>query len=122
MTMDTDTLQRYADAWNDHDIDAIMALMTDDCVFLTGGGSNHFGTRYQGRDEVRERFIEVWTELPDVTFSNARHFVDGDRGCSEWTFSGTRADGTRVEVDGCDLFEFEGDLIRVKNSFIKIVK
>jgi len=39
---------------------------------------------------------------------------------SEWTFVGTRAsDGLRVEVDGCDLFTFRGDRIRVKDSWRK---
>ena len=117
--MDNQDLKRYAQAWNEHDIDTIMAMMTDDCVFVTAGGTEPYGTRYEGKDTVKARFVEVWTDLPDVRFSNDRHFVAGNRGCSEWTFSGTRTDGTRVEVDGCDLFEFENNLIRVKNSFIK---
>ena len=42
-----------------------------------------------------------------------------DRGCSEWTFTATRPDGSNIEIDGCDLFTFEAGKIRVKNSFVK---
>ena len=118
--MNENDLQAYTDAWNAHDIDEIMSYMTDDCVFETGGGSEKYGTRYQGFELVKSRFIDVWTEYPDVQFENARHFAQGDRGCSEWTFLATKSDGTKIEIDGCDLFTFVGDKIRVKNSFIKI--
>ena len=117
--MNEKDLEDYADAWNAHDIDRIMSYHTDDCVFETGGGKERYGTRFAGRDTVRARFIEVWTELPDVRFENGTHFVSGNRGCSEWTFLATRPDGTPMEVDGCDLFTFEGGKIKVKNSLLK---
>jgi ketosteroid isomerase-like protein len=91
--MTRDDLQKYGDAWNAHDIDTIMSYMTEDCIFETGGGSERWGTRFEGFDTVRERFIDVWTSIPDVRFENSRHFVEGDRGCSEWTIIGTLADG-----------------------------
>ena len=118
--MNTEDLEKYAAAWNAHDIDTIMEMMTEDCIFLTGGGTDHWGTRFEGADVVRERFVEVWTDIPDVHFRNGRHFAQGDRGCSHWTLCGTRTDGTVVEVDGCDLFEFAHGKIRVKDSYIKI--
>ena len=46
--------------------------------------------------------------------------VAGDRGAAEWTFRATDDDGAAFEVRGCDLFEFDGDLIRVKNAFRKV--
>jgi len=112
-------LEAFSRAWNDHDIDALMSYMTDDCVFFSGGGADAYGSRYEGLREVRERFESVWKDLPDVSFENARHFVSGNRGCSEWTLVATRPDGSKLEVDGCDLFEFEGNLISVKNTFLK---
>ena len=75
-------LQHYSDAWNAHDIDAVMSYMSADCVFETGGGSERYGTRYEGFDVVRERFIEVWTDIPDVHFEGLVHFVQGEHGCS----------------------------------------
>jgi len=45
--------------------------------------------------------------------------VHGERGVSEWTFTGTARDGIRLEVNGCDLFTFRGGRIAVKNSYRK---
>ena len=96
--------------------------MTEDCVFETGGGKARYGTRYQGHDIVRERFIEVWTDIPDVRFENAIHFGDDKYGCSEWTFIGTTRDGKQLELDGCDLFTFRGGKISSKRAYLKAKK
>lgn len=115
----TEFLQAFADAWNEHDVDALMSFMTDDCVFEASAGPEVCGTRSKGRDAVRTAFAQVWTTFPDAHWGNARHFVCGDRGVSEWTFTGTAHDGTRVEVHGCDLFMFRGGRIALKNSYRK---
>ncbi len=47
--------------------------------------------------------MKAWADFPDAQWTRARHFVAGGRGVSEWTFSGTKRDGTRVEVAGCVL-------------------
>jgi len=112
-------LQAFADAWNRHDVDALMTFMTDDCVFDSSTGSDVCGARYAGRDAVRAGFAEVWKTFPDAHWGNASHFVQGDRGVSEWTFTGTKSDGSRVEVHGCDLFTFREGKIAVKNSYRK---
>ena len=115
----TEVLQAFADAWNRHDVDALMSFMSDDCVFEASAGPDICGARYTGREAVRAAFAEVWTTFPDAHWGNASHFVHGDRGVSEWTFTGTRADGTCVEVRGCDLLTFRGDKIALKNSYRK---
>jgi steroid delta-isomerase-like uncharacterized protein len=113
------TLQDFADAWNRHDLDALMAFMTEDCVFEASAGPSIFGTRYVGCEAVRAGFAEVWATFPDAHWDDARHFICGARGVSEWTFTGTRADGTHVEVHGCDLFTFRDGKIALKNSYRK---
>ena len=115
----TELLQAFADAFNRHDVEAVMSYMTEDCVFEASAGPEVCGTRYVGRVAVRAAFAEVWAIFPDAQWSNARHFVCGKRGVSEWTFTGTRADGTRVEVHGCDLFTFRDGRISLKNSYRK---
>ena len=68
---------------------------------------------------MREAFARVFKLFPDAHFGAARHFVADDRGCSEWTFTGTAVDGKRVEVLGCDLFTFRGGKIALKSSYFK---
>jgi steroid delta-isomerase-like uncharacterized protein len=112
-------LQAFADAFNRHDSDAIMAFMTEDCVFEASAGDEVCGERHVGADAVREAFTDVWATFADAAWLDARHFVCGNRGVSEWTFTGTRADGTRLEVHGCDLFTFRDGKIALKNSYRK---
>ena len=112
-------LQAFADAWNRHDVDALMTFMTDECVFEASAGPEISGTRFAGREAVRAGFADVFATFPDAHWGDARHFVSGDRGVSEWTFTGTRADGARVEVHGCDVFTFRDGKIAVKNSYRK---
>ena len=83
-----EVLQAFADAWNRHDVDALMSFMTEDCVFEASAGPDVCGTRYAGREAVRAGFAEVWRTFPDARWGNARHFVQGERGVSEWTFAG----------------------------------
>lgn len=114
-----DFLQAFADAWNRHDVDDLMSFMTDDCVFETSAGEDICGTRYEGAEAVREGYSKSWRDFPDAQWKDARHFVIGDRGVSEWVFAGTKDDGKRSEVAGCDIFTFRDGKIVVKNSYRK---
>lgn len=119
MSISIADLQAFADAWNRHDIDALMRFMTDDCVFESSAGADACGSRYAGSEAVRAGFSEVWNTYPDAHWRSPRHFICGDRGVSEWTFTGTRPDGSRVEVNGCDVFTFRDGKIAIKNSYRK---
>ena len=112
-------LERFADAWNRHDLDALMSMMTDDGVFEASAGAEVNGQRSEGNQAVRAAYAAVFETFPDAHWANARHFVAGNRGVSEWTFTGTRQDGTRVEVNGCDLLTFRDGRIAIKNSYRK---
>jgi ketosteroid isomerase-like protein len=112
-------LTAFGDAWNRHDVDALMSMMTDDCVFEASSGGNVDGERHEGPRAVRAAYAAVFEQYPNAHWGNARHWAAGDRGVSEWVFTGTRADGTRVEVNGCDLFTLRGGKIAVKNSYRK---
>jgi ketosteroid isomerase-like protein len=96
-----------------------MAMMTADCVFESSAGDHVMGERREGQEDVRAAFAAVFVAFPDAHWANPRHLVAGNRGVSEWTFTGTNEDGTRVEVNGCDLFTFSQGRIAVKNSYRK---
>ena len=112
-------LHEFGEAFNRHDLDVLMALMTDDCVFDASAGESVDGERHHGPRAVGEAFAAVFAQFPDAQWRDARHFVAGDRGLSEWTFTGTRSDGTRVEVRGCDVFTLRDGKIAIKDSFRK---
>jgi steroid delta-isomerase-like uncharacterized protein len=112
-------LDAFANSWNRHDTAATLAAMTDDCVFETSFGPTVTGTRYVGQAETRRGIEDVFKQFPDALWNGPRHFIAGDRGVTEWVFTGTRSDGTRVEVQGCDVFTFRDGKIAVKNSYRK---
>lgn len=115
----TDMLAAFSDAWNRHDLPALMSFMHADCVFDTAAGPEAFGTRHTGHEAVAAAFASAWKNFPDAQWRNGKHMVMGDRGMSEWTFTGTALDGTRSESDGVDLFTFKDGKILVKNVFRK---
>jgi len=116
-----EALKQVLDAFNRHDLDAIMSHFADDCVLETPRGPEPWGSRFVGRDEVRRGLAARFEGIPDVHYGDEDHFVSGDRGVSEWTISGTTVQGRRIEVRGCDLWTFGDDgTITRKDSFWKI--
>lgn len=113
------TLRDFADAWNRHDLDALMSFMADDCAFHAVAGADLLGRSFVGRTAVAEGFKLAWTTFPDAAWLDGDHFVCGERGVSESTFRGTKADGTRIEARMVDVFTFRGGLIAVKNAYRK---
>jgi ketosteroid isomerase-like protein len=117
-----DTLKAIADAFNRHDLDAIMAFFADDAVFESPRGPDPWGRRFEGKAAVREGLAGRFAGIPDVHYGEDDHFVAGDRGASEWTLTGTTTDGVGLEVRGCDLWTFRDGLVTRKDSFWKIVE
>ena len=62
-TVTTDTLAAFSDAWNRHDIDALMSFMTPDCIFQTAAGPEACGTRHIGTEAVRKAFAAAWATV-----------------------------------------------------------
>ena len=116
------TLKSFLEAFNRHDLDAIMEYFADDCVLYLPRGSSPRGSCFAGKAEVRKGLATRFEGLPDVHYADDRHWVCGDLGVSEWTVTGTPASGKRIEARGVDLLEFrQGKIIR-KDSFWKIVE
>ena len=116
-----ETLQALLDAFNRHDLDGVMEFFSDDPVMEFPRGSSPWGTRAIPREAVRNLLATRFSGIPDVHYGGDRHSVCGERGFSEWTLTGT-AEGKRIEVRGCDLFEFVEGRISRKDSFWKIVE
>jgi steroid delta-isomerase-like uncharacterized protein len=118
----TPSLQALLDAFNAHDVDAVVSFFTDDCVFDMPRGPAPGGLRLTGKEQVRAGVQSRFDGIPDIHYGDDRHWTSGDRGVSEWTIRGTRATGEPIEVRGCDLFEFADGKITRKDSFWKIIE
>lgn len=116
-----DMLKEITDAFNRHDLDAIMSFFAGDAVFETPRGADPWGRRFVGKAAVREGLAARFSGIPDVHYGDDDHFVAGNRGASEWTLTGTTTDGERLEVRGCDLWTFGHGLVTRKDSFWKII-
>lgn len=112
-------LAQFAAAWNRHDCNALLSMVTDDCIFQTAIGPHEYGERHQGKEALRAAFPKVWETFPDATWQDDTHVVCGDRGFSEWVFRGTDRKGIAVAAKGVDIFTFRDGKIAIKNTFRK---
>lgn len=115
-------LKGFLEAFNRHDLDAIMSYFADDCIFYMPRGATPRGDRYVGKKDVREGLAKRFEGIPDVQYGEDRHWMCGDFGVSEWTLTGTSISGQLIEVRGVDLLEFAGGKITRKDSFWKILE
>jgi len=105
-------IERYDDAWNRQDIEAIDALHHDDIVF-----ENHTaGERAEGRAAVREHIAQIFRTNPTLRFRGRSLRVGADFAVSEWTATVTR-DGGTLEWDGVDVFPLRDGLIARKDVY-----
>ena len=105
-------IERYNEAWNAQDIDAIVAFHAPGMVF-----ENHTaGERAEGAD-VRGHIGAIFANWPDLRFRGRRLYARDGLVVSEWTATATHADGRRLEWDGIDVFPFENGLILRKDVY-----
>jgi ketosteroid isomerase-like protein len=116
-----ETLRSFLDAFNRHDLDAIMDYFHDDCVLFMPRGETPRGDRYVGKREVRAGLATRFEGIPDVHYGEDTHWACGNLGVSEWTLTGTRRSGAHIEVRGIDLLEFRDGKVTRKDSFWKIL-
>ena len=124
MTITTDTLKQILEAFNRHDLDAIMNFFADDCSFDFPRGPEPWGQRFVGKEQVREALAGRFKGIPDVHYGEDLHWLSagGDKGLSEWTLTGTTVSGLHLKVRGCDLWEFRDGKIVRKDSYWKIIE
>ena len=124
MEITEDSMKQVLEAFNRHDLDAIMEYFTEDCSFDFPRGPEPYGQRFVGKARVREGLASRFRGIPDVHYGEDRHWisVDGSKGVSEWLLTGTTTSGIQLKVRGCDLWEFRMGKIFRKDSYWKIVE
>ena len=105
-------IERYNDAWNAHDVDAIASMHAPDIVFHNYSANE----RAEGTDAVREHVAAILRNWPDIQFRTRRLYASEGLVVSEWTATATR-DGKKLEWDGIDVFPIEDGKIKRKDVY-----
>lgn len=117
-------IEHYNQAWNDHDLDTIIALHTPDIVF-----ANHTAGESTEGEAVREQIAAIFKTWPDINFASRRLYVADGLVVQEWTATAThqntmkRGDlvakptGKQITWDGVDIIPFENGLIKRKDVY-----
>ena len=110
-------VERFNRAFADHDVDAVMALMTDDCVFEDTRPAPS-GTRHEGADAVRRAWEDLFRRSPRARFDEEELFACGDRCVVRWRYRWVR-DGKEGSVRGVDVFRVRDGRVAEKLSYVK---
>lgn len=119
------TIARYSDAWNRHDVEAIVAMHTDDSVF-----QNHTsGGIAVGKPEIRKFLEGVFATFPDLHFATRRAYYREGVAVVEWTATATHANpitrgaqtyapsGKKMSWDGMDVIPMRDGLVARKDVY-----
>ena len=105
-------IERYNEAWNAHDLDAIDSMHAPDVVFHNYSANE----RAEGAAAVRAHIEQIFSNNPDIRFRGRRLYARDGLVVSEWTATATR-DGKTVEWDGVDVFPIEDGRIKRKDVY-----
>jgi ketosteroid isomerase-like protein len=107
------TIEHFNDAFNRHDVDAVMSLMTDDVIFENTAPPPE-GERYEGQEAVRAFWATFFAGTPQAQFSAEDTIAAGDRCTVRWRYSW--GDGS---IRGVDVFRVRDGKVAEKLSYVK---
>ena len=107
------TISAFNEAFGRHDVDAVIALMTDDCIFENTLPTPD-GERHQGHAAVRTFWEEFFRDPPRASFETEEIVTAGDRAVVRWRFDW--GDG---HIRGIDLFKVRDGKVAEKLSYVK---
>jgi ketosteroid isomerase-like protein len=118
MTSTAETITLFNAAFNRHDIPAIMALMTDDCVFENTYPAPD-GTRHEGQAAVQACWEELFGSSPQATFETEEMLACGERCVVRWRYTWIDEQGQQGHVRGIDMFRVSDGKVAEKLSYVK---
>lgn len=111
-------VQLVEEAVNRHDIEAVLALMTEDCVFENTFPAPN-GTRHEGSAAIRAAFAEFFRLSPLASFECEDCFACGERATVRWRYQWIDADGTPGHVRGVDVLRTRDSKLIEMLSYVK---
>lgn len=108
----------FNEAFNLHDVPAMMQLMSDDCVFENTAPAPD-GTVYTGKVAVTQFWQEFFRSSPQAHIKIEEAFGLGMRCIMRWRYEWVDAAGEKGHVRGVDIFQLKDGLIREKLSYVK---
>ena len=112
------TIERFNTVFNRHDVPAIMALMTEDCLF-EGTNPAPDGQYYRGQTAVQDFWVELFSGSDQANFEAEEIFTTGDRGVVRWIYHWVDKNGKPGHVRGVDIFRIKNGLVAEKLSYVK---
>jgi len=110
-------IDRFNAAFNSHDVDAIMAAMTDDCIFESTPPPD--GQLFSGQAEVRAAWEGFFRSSPDAAFETEELFASGDRCVVRWRYQWLDSQGQAGHIRGVDLFRVRDGKVAEKLAYVK---
>jgi ketosteroid isomerase-like protein len=110
-------IRRFNDAFNRHDVDAIMAAMTADCVFENTPPPD--GERHEGAAVVRAVWEQFFAGSPNAVFEEEELIAAGDRCVVRWRYRWRDAAGVEGHVRGVDIFRVRDGKVAEKLAYVK---
>jgi ketosteroid isomerase-like protein len=110
-------VEAFNEAFNRHDVDAVMAHMTDDAVFEST--SPPAGERHVGADAVRGAWEAFFAASPTAHFDAEEVIATGDRCVVRWIYTWTGDGGTTGRVHGVDVIRVRDGLVAEKLAYVK---
>lgn len=102
-------VEEICEAFNQHDAEGILAHFRDDGVWLLSRGAPPDGATVKGKQAIREMLHQRFAQIPDMAWEIHSHWAGGNHACSEWTVTGTEANGNKLNWLGCDLWLLDDD-------------
>ncbi len=119
LTLSTmEVIGKFNEAFNRHDVPAVMALMTEDCIF-----DNTYpppdGERFEGQEAVRRFWEEFFRSSPDAVFKSEEMITLGDRCVIRWRYDWTGKDGSSEHIRGVDVLRVRDGKVAEKLAYVK---
>jgi hypothetical protein len=114
------TIEKLVKAWNDQDVETIVATFAEDGSYHEPAGPDSFGRTHTGPEAIRRALHRVFAAFPDgEIIPDGPLVVAGEHAHCEWFFDWTEKNGEKRRVRGVDIFTFKDDKLKHKSAYLK---